>query len=102
MFAPNAVVLGLVGDTYLAVPPTVTVTVSIDCLPSALVMTSSPQRTLRPWPRWTAHRGTVVGTVTTICVSLQLLMAAGCPPIVTVAPLAHTLLVIGAVQSPKL
>src|ERR1700730_13055078 len=88
-----------------AFPPTVTVTVSMDCLafdawPAAallaLVMTSSPHRTgfpFGPGPPyctwcWMAQAGTGVesfpGTVTTMRKSLQLEMLAFLPPMVTV------------------
>src|SRR4029077_451313 len=78
-----------------ALPPTVTVTASTDCLPLPAVITSSPQRACEP-PYcaccWMVHRGTcgdpavAPGTVSTICVSLQLVILAvgtGMPPIVT-------------------
>src|SRR4029077_5171708 len=79
-------------------PPTVTVTASTDCLPLPAVITSSPQRAgvvVEPGPGppnwtccWMVHSGTGIvperpGTVTVMVVSLQPVMVAGLPPIVT-------------------
>src|SRR6266404_4820743 len=88
-----------------ALPPIVTVTVSIDCLafdgwPAAavlaVVMTSSPQRAVDP-PYCTccctAHSGTAVAcTVPVIVVSLQLTPWSGMPPTVTFGHAALALL----------
>src|SRR5437016_10731952 len=84
-----------------ALPPIVTVTVSIDCLafdgwPAAavlaVVMTSSPQRAVDP-PYCTccctAHSGTAVAcTVPVIVVSLQLTPWSGMPHTVTLGQAA--------------
>src|SRR5450631_557438 len=78
-------------------PPTVTVTVSIDCLPLAAVTTSSPHCVLVAPGAYCAcccraQFGMLLGTVTVICVSLQPVMRAcmGFPvlsaPMVTLAP----------------
>src|ERR1700739_3804208 len=74
-----------------ALPPTVTVTVSMDCLPLAAVITSSPQSA---WlvPAGTllcccAHAGTVSGTVPVMVVSLQLTFVSAAPPTVTLGQL---------------
>src|SRR5579859_953771 len=77
-----------------ALPPMVTVTVSIDCLPLPAVMTSSPHRVACPgapvvlgFPYctccWTAQAGTLPGTVTVMEVSDQLVMVVAAPPMVT-------------------
>src|SRR6516225_7519309 len=67
-------------------PPTVTVTVSIDCLPLPAVITSSPHWAAEP-PYctccWMVQAGTPAGTVAIIELSPQLVMAAGTPPMVT-------------------
>src|SRR5207245_9113136 len=63
-----------VGPTWVgALPPTVTVTVSIDCLPLAAVMTNSPQRAAvvgAPYSTrcCTGHTGTLPGTCAVIWV----------------------------------
>src|SRR4029077_19353521 len=89
--------IGVVPATYFgALPPTVTVTASTDCLPLPAVMSSSPQYV---WPAgparwlyccscWIAHNGMPLapptdGTVTVICVSLQFVTLAATPPMVT-------------------
>src|ERR1700719_1754072 len=94
-----------------ALPPTVTVTASTDCLPLPAVITSSPQRAgvveAGP-PNWTCcwmvHVGTGIvperpGTVTVMAVSLQTPIVAGTPPILTLdTVLQVVLLAVGAVQ----
>src|ERR1700756_1478276 len=79
------------GTCLGALPPTVTVTASTDCLPLPAVITSSPQRACEP-PYcaccWMVHSGTggvplAPGTVTVMAVSLQTPIAAGTPPILT-------------------
>src|SRR6267143_1161308 len=76
-------------------PPIVTVTVSIDCLafdgwPAvavlAVVITSSPHCASEPpyWSCcWMGQSGTLLGTLTTMRESLQLLRCAVLPPMVT-------------------
>src|SRR5579864_4920409 len=74
-------------ETWVGVlPPMVTVTVSTDCLPLPAVTSSCPHWALEP-PYCAccciAQLGTPDGTVTRICVSDQLSMVAGLPPMVT-------------------
>src|SRR5579864_1399636 len=86
----------LPATNFGALPPTVTVTASIDCLPLPAVMSNWPQYVLPAAPLkplyccccCTAHNGIpleppVDGTVTVICVSLQPVTVAAAPPIVT-------------------
>src|SRR5260370_34466370 len=77
--------IGVLPATYFgALPPTVTVTASIDCLPLPAVMSNCPQYELFAEPVrwlycgccWIGHCGMpleppVDGTVAVICVSLQ-------------------------------
>src|ERR1700730_9778846 len=93
------------GTCVGAFPPTVTVTVSIDCLPFPAVIINSPHWAGEPWyivccciPQAGIGRdGVPPGTVTMICESVQLVTAAGIPPMVTlVAVLQVALAAVGA------
>src|SRR5215469_3463049 len=68
-------------------PPTVTVTLSMDCLPLVAVITISPHSAGDP-PYcaccWMLQAGTLAGTAATICESLHEFIAAVTPPMVTV------------------
>ena len=76
-------------------PPTVTVTASIDCLPLPAVTTSSPQCAGEP-PYWACccrvHSGTLAGTLTWIWLSDQDVMVAVAPPMVTLESVLHVAL----------
>ena len=69
-----------------ALPPMVTVTASIDCLPLPAVITNWPHCAAEP-PYftccWIGQAATPLGTVTVIVVSFQLPMVAASPPMVT-------------------
>src|SRR5215472_1943982 len=79
------------GSSVGCFPPRVTVTASMDCLPLPAVITNSPHLARPPTvvgpPYWTCcctrHVGTLAGTVAVIVVSLQLVMVALAPPMVT-------------------
>src|SRR6516164_1488940 len=69
-----------------AFPPMVTFTASTDCLPLPAVITSCPHSAAEP-PNCACccigHAGTPDGTVTVIDRSVQPVIAAGIPPMVT-------------------
>src|SRR5690349_16529079 len=73
-------------STYGFLPPTVTVTVSIDDWPLPALMANSPHWAGEPLYRaccGTAQGGMPPGTVTVSEVSVQVVIGAGTPPIVT-------------------
>ncbi len=88
--------------THGAEPPMVTVIASIDCLPLAAVMTSSPH-CAAGWLRcWTAQLGTPVGfTVPTIWDRVQVVtFVSATPPTVTAGQLPEAGQVLGRLPKP--
>src|ERR1700688_3641312 len=91
-------IVGLSVGTWVgALPPIVTVTVSTDCLPLPAVIRISPHFVLVAPGAYCAccckpQSATPEGTVTTIWLSLQLVMGAVTPPMVTLDKVLHVAL----------